>query len=359
MTDDELLNHKATLVNTVAKYHNLQLAKKIQLNSLYGSLANEWCRWFDFDIAEAITLSGQLSIRWIEQDFNNYLNGVLKTNSVDYVIASDTDSLYVNMDPLVKMLGITDRDKIVEALHQFCKTRIQKMINTSYADLSDFMHAYQQKMFMKRETIAEKGIWKAKKMYILNALDIEDVRFNEPQLKVQGIEAVRSSTPKSCRNSIKQALKIIMNQSEEDVHKYINTFKDEFMRMPFEDIAFPRGMRGIDKYKDKNTIFTKGTPIQVKGALLFNHLLKSKGLDKKYQMINDGDKIKFAYLRVPNPIGEHVISVLDELPAEFALDKYVDRETQFQKAFLDPIKNILDTMGWHTEKVSTLEDFFS
>ena len=352
-------DERRRITNSIAKYHNLQLAKKIQLNSAYGACANEYFRWFDFDIAEAITLSGQLSIRWIEQDFNKYLNSLLKTDKVDYVIASDTDSLYVNMDPLVKMLGDTDRDKIVETLHQFCKTRIQNMINKSYVELADYMHAYQQKMFMKRETIAEKGIWKARKMYILNALDVEEVRFAEPQLKIQGIEAVRSSTPKSCRKSIKEALKIIMNYNEGAVQDYIAEFKEQFLKLPFEDIAFPRGMRGMDKYGDRNSIYSKGTPIHVKGALLYNNILKSKGLDKRYQMIGDGDKVKFAYLKLPNPIGEHVIAVLDELPTELGLDGYIDRDIQFQKAFLDPIKAILDTMGWHPEKVNTLEDFFS
>ena len=347
------------ITNRIARYHNLQLAKKIQLNSAYGALANEYFRWFDFDLAEAITMSGQLSIRWIERDFNAYLNGLLKTTGVDYVVASDTDSIYINMEPLVEMLGETDRDKVVEALHKFCSTRIQKVINSSYDDLAKYMHAYAQKMHMKRETIADKGIWKARKMYILNALDIEDVRFAEPQLKVMGIEAVRSSTPKACRASIKEALKIIMNSDESTVQQYIADFKDRFMKLPFEDVAFPRGMKNMDKYRDRNSVYLKGTPIHVKGALLYNHMLVKNGLDKKYQAIGDGDKIKFAYLKVPNPVGDHVIAVADELPKELDLHKYVDYETQFQKSFLEPIKSILEVVGWQHEKVSNLEDFFS
>lgn len=347
------------ITNRIARYHNLQLAKKIQLNSAYGALANEYFRWFDFDLAEAITMSGQLSIRWIERDFNAYLNGLLKTADVDYVVASDTDSIYINMEPLVEMLGETDRDKVVEALHKFCSTRIQKVVNSSYDDLAKYMHAYAQKMHMKRETIADKGIWKARKMYILNALDIEEVRFAEPQLKIMGIEAVRSSTPKACRASIKEALKIIMNSDEATVQQYIADFKDRFMKLPFEDVAFPRGMKNMDKYRDRNSVYLKGTPIHVKGALLYNHMLVKNGLDKKYQAIGDGDKIKFAYLKVPNPVGDHVIAVADELPMELDLHKYVDYETQFQKSFLEPIKSILEVVGWQHEKVSNLEDFFS
>ena len=195
-------------------------------------------------------------------------------------------------------------------------------------------------------------------MYILNAWNVEGVQYNEPQLKLQGIEAVRSSTPKACRASIKQALKIIMNEDEAAVQAYIAKFKTEFMQLPFEEIAFPRGVKGMDKYADKHTIYTKGTPIHVKGALLYNHMIKKKGLGKKYQEIGDGDKIKFALLRMPNPLHDTVISVLDELPSEFDLQRYVDYDAQFQKSFLEPIKSIMDTIGWDTEKRATLMSFF-
>jgi DNA polymerase elongation subunit (family B) len=274
------------------------------------------------------------------------------------VIASDTDSIYVNMEPLVEIMGEVETLKVVEALNNFCDGPIQKMINKSYQELADYMNAYQQKMLMKRETIADKGIWRGKKMYILNAWDIEGVRFSEPQLKIQGIEAVRSSTPKSCRSSIKEAIKLIMNKDEETVQKYIADFKDNFMKLPFEEVAFPRGVKGMDKYKDRSTIYTKGTPIHVKGALLYNDLLIKKGLVKKCQLIGDGDKIKFAYLKVPNPLHDTVISVLEDLPAEMGLHQYIDYDIQFQKAFLDPIKSILEIIGWDTEKKNTLEDFF-
>lgn len=349
---------KRKLDNKIAKYHNLQLAKKIQLNSLYGSLGNEYSRWFNFDMAEAITMSGQLSIRWIERKFNEYLNKLLHTDKVDYIIASDTDSIYVNLESLSKILGVDDIQKKISAIDVFCEKKLQPMINTAYEELAAYTQSYQQKMRMKRETIADKGIWKAKKMYILNAWDVEGVRYKEPQLKVQGIEAVRSSTPKACRSSIKQALKIIMNENETDVQTYIADFKTKFMQLPFEEVAFPRGVKGLEKYADRNTIYGKGTPIHVKGALLFNHMIKKKGLEKKYQEIGDGDKIKFALLKMPNPLHDTVISVLEELPTEFGLDKYIDYETQFQKSFLEPIKSIMDTIGWNTEKRATLMSFF-
>jgi len=349
---------RTACVNDIARYHNLQLAKKIQLNSAYGALGNEYFRWFDFDMAEAITTSGQLSIRWVERYINDYLNKLLKTSKVDYVIASDTDSIYVNMEPMSKMLDTNNPLKIVEALDRFCETKIQKVINECFAELADYMHAFAQKMFMKRETIADKGIWKAKKMYILNAWNIEGVQYSEPQLKIQGIEAVRSSTPKACRASIKKSLSIIMNKDESTLHEFIENARSEFMKLPFEEVAFPRGMNGMDKYRDRHNIYSKGTPIHVKGALLYNHLIQTRGLDKKYQLIGDGDKIRFAYLKLPNPLMEHVISVPDDLPEELDFTKYIDYETQFNKSFLEPIKSILDVIGWDVEKRSTLEDFF-
>jgi DNA polymerase elongation subunit (family B) len=358
-TPEDKVEERRLIGNDIAKYHNLQLAKKIQLNSAYGALGNEYFRWFSFDMAEAITMSGQLSIRWIENKMNDYLNRMLKTKNVDYVIASDTDSIYVNMEPMVKTLGTDDVQTIIAALDKFCDGPVQKMISNSYQELADYMNAYQQKMFMKRETIADKGIWRGKKMYILNAWNIEGVQYNEPQLKIQGIEAVRSSTPKACRASIKESIKLIMNSDEAAVQKYIADFKTKFMSLPFEEVAFPRGMKGLNKYKDRSNIYIKGTPIHVKGALLFNDLITRKGLTRKHQLIGDGDKIKFAYLKVPNIINDTVISVLETLPTELGLDRYVDYDMQFQKAFLDPIKSILEIINWDTEKRSNLEDFFS
>ena len=343
----------------IARYHNFQLAKKIQLNSAYGALGNQYFRWFNFNHAEAITTSGQLSIRWIEKKMNEFMNKLLKTNNVDYVVASDTDSIYVTMEELVKQIGIEDELKIVDALDKFIEAKIQPYMDKCYQELADMMCAYQQKMKMKRETIANKGIWRGKKMYILNAWNVEGVQYSEPKLKIQGIEAVRSSTPHACRESIKKALGIIMNQNEQNLQQFVIDFKQKFITLPFEDVAYPRGVKGMKKYesKIKNEIYISGTPIHVKGALIFNNLLKEKNI-KSVPPIQDGDKIRFAYLIVPNPIHETVIATPDELPVEFDLDKYIDREMQFKKSFLEPIKSITEVIGWEVEQRSTLESFF-
>jgi DNA polymerase elongation subunit (family B) len=229
----------------IARYHNMQMAKKIQLNSAYGALGNRYFRWFSFNNAEAITMSGQLSIRFIEKKMNEYMNKICKTKGVDFVVASDTDSIYVTFEKLIPT-GSNELDA-VELIDKFCETKIQSYIDSCYQELAGMMNAYQQKMQMKRETIANKGIWKAKKMYILNAWNVEGVQYDKPKLKMQGIEAVRSSTPYACREMIKDALSIIMNGDNNQLKKFILDFRVAFASLPFEDVAFPRGIKNLKK----------------------------------------------------------------------------------------------------------------
>jgi DNA polymerase elongation subunit (family B) len=353
--------------NEISRCHNMQMAKKIQLNSAYGALGNQYFRWFDNRHAESITKSGQLAIRWIEREMNKYMNKILHTTDVDYVIASDTDSIYVEMDEVVTNMfagdgedngGSDDPHVVVEALDKWIEAKIQPYINKCYKKLAEYTNAYQQKMFMKRESIANKGIWTAKKRYILNVYNNEGVAYAEPKIKMTGIEAVRSSTPAVCRDKIKKAISIIINKTEDDFIQFISDFREEFRKLPFEDVAFPRGVRGLTKYTDTVSIYTKGTPIHVKGALLYNHFLKQKKLEKELQLIGDSDKIKFSYLKLPNPIRDMVISVPNILPKSFGLDDYIDYDMQFEKSFLEPIKKISKEIGWKTERINTLEAFY-
>jgi DNA polymerase elongation subunit (family B) len=214
-------------------------------------------------------------------------------------------------------------------------------------------------MIMKREAIADRGIWTAKKRYILNVHDSEGVRYSEPKLKIMGIEAVRSSTPGSCRSKIKEALKIIMKDNETTLIQFIEKFKKEFFDMPVEDIAFPRSVNNLLEYSNSLTIYRKGTPIHVRGSLLFNHLLEKNKLTQKYTKINEGEKIKFVYLKMPNPIRENVIAFSNILPEEFGLHEYIDYSMQFEKTFTDPLSKILDVINWNYERRSNLDLFFS
>lgn len=358
---EQLLLKKEQLLKDISRYKNLQLAKKVQLNSAYGALGNEYFRFFDLRQAEAITLSGQLSIRWIENKLNRYMNKLLNTKDVDYVIASDTDSVYVHLGPLVDMVygsKNTSKEKIVDFIDKACQEKIEPFIDKSYQELADYMNAYAQKMQMKREVIADKGIWTAKKRYILNVYDSEGVRFAEPKLKMMGIEAVKSSTPMACREKIKEALKIVMNGNESELQAFIANFREDFYKMSFIDVAFPRGVSELSKYTDRVSMYKKGTPIHVRGAIMYNHMLNVKSLTKKYQPIKDGDKIKFCYMKVPNPMQENVFSCMTVLPKEFELDKYIDYDLQFEKAYLEPLKIIIETFGWNVEKKSSLENFF-
>ena len=293
---------------------------------------------------------------------NGFLNKILQTDGEDYVIASDTDSIYLNLGPLVdKFLSNKSDDKtaVVALLDKICQDKLEPFIEQSYSDLADYVQAYEQKMIMKRENIAERGIWTAKKRYILNVWNSEGVQYNEPKLKMMGIEAVKSSTPAPCRQMIKDGLKLMMNGTEEDVIDFIDESRKKFKQLPPEEIAFPRSVSDVVKYRSHSDIYVKGTPIHCRGALLFNHYIKEKKLTNKYSLINNGEKIKFIYLKKPNIIQENVISFIQDFPTELNLDKYIDYDLQFEKSFVEPLKAILDAIGWNVEKTVNLELFFA
>tara|TARA_B100001057_G_scaffold59981_1_gene53187 strand:- start:292 stop:1599 length:1308 start_codon:yes stop_codon:yes gene_type:complete len=351
-----------TLEKEISRCNNIQMARKIQLNSAYGAIGNQYFRYYKLANAEAITLSGQVSIRWIENRMNNYLNKILKTENEDYVIASDTDSIYLNLGDLVDRV-YEGREKNVESivsfLNKICEVEFEKYIESSYETLAKYVNAYDNKMVMKRENIAERGIWTAKKRYILNVWDSEGVRYEEPKLKMMGIEAVKSSTPAPCRTMIKDGLKIMMNGTEEEVIDYIDECRTKFKSLPPEEIAFPRTVSNVKKYHSHTDIYSKGTPIHARGALLFNYYIKKNKLDRKYSLISNGEKIRFIYLKKPNIIQENVISFIQDFPKELNLDKYIDYELQFEKSFVEPLKAILDAIGWNVEKTVNLELFFT
>jgi DNA polymerase elongation subunit (family B) len=358
-TDD---SKKYAIEKRIAKYNNIQLAKKVSLNSAYGALGSQYFRFYDLRMALAVTTAGQLSIRWIENKLNQYMNKLLDTKNDDYVIASDTDSIYLRLGGLVnKVYGDrnVDTNNIIAFMDKVCDDKIQPFIDVSYQELADYVNAYSQKMEMKREALSNKGLWTAKKRYILNIFNNEGVSYKEPYMKVMGLEMIKSSTPSSIREKMKQAIKIMMSGTEQDIHNFIAKFREEFRKLPPEEISFPRGLNGLNKYSDAATLYKLGTPIHVKGAILYNNFLNQNNLTKKYPLIQEGEKVKFTYLKMPNHFKDTVISYPSRLPKELGLHDYIDYDMQFDKAFLEPIKVILDCMGWSTEKVSTLEDFFS
>ena len=353
------------ILKRISRYDNIQMAKKISLNSAYGAIGNNWFRYYDLLVATAITTSGQLSIRWIEKSINIYLNKLLETKDVDYVIASDTDSVYITFDKLVSKLFQegTPTEKIVNFLDKIASEKLEPFIDKSYQHLAREMNALEQKMFMAREAIADKGIWTAKKRYILNVYDMEGVRFKEPHLKIMGIEAVKSSTPAPCREKIKEALKIIMGGNEKALNTFIQEFRDEFMSLPPEEIAYPRSCNGVEKFTGESSLFAKGAPIHVKGAILYNYSVKKHKLEHKYPLIQEGDKIRFLHLRQPNVYQSSAFSFMTEVPKELDITNKIDYDEQFEKSFVEPLKVITQKIDWLIDSSygaqGTLEDFFN
>jgi len=352
------------LLKYISLYNNVQMAKKISLNSAYGAIGNNWFRYFDLMVATAITTSGQLAIRWIEKALNIYLNKILETKNEDYVIASDTDSVYITFDALVNKVfkeGGTP-ERITDFLDKIASEKLEPFILKSYSVLAKTMNAYEQKMEMSREVIADKGIWTAKKRYILNAWDIEGVRYKTPQLKIMGIEAVKSSTPAVCRQKIKDALNIIMTGDEKMLNTFIQDFRDEFMNLPPEDIAYPRSVNGLKKFSSSNGMFAKGAPIHCKGAILYNHLVKKHKLSNKYPIIQEGDKIKFLHMKQPNIYTSSAFSFLTSMPKELDIMDRIDYDVQFTKSFVEPLRFITEKIRWKIDDSygtqGTLEDFF-
>ena len=376
LSNADLIELKKQTENDISKYHNFQLVRKIQLNSAYGAIGNQYFRYYSTELAEAITLSGQLSIQWIGQELNKYLNKAVGTTDVDYVIASDTDSVYLCLNGLVEKVypsvsmfdGETKVSKpetktIVDFLNKAAEEIILPYIDKKFKELATKMNAYENRMQMGREVIADRGIWTAKKRYMLNVLDSEGVRYNEPKLKIKGIETTRSSTPEFVRKHLKTAINITMNGTESELIDFVEKCREEFYALPPDQMAFPRSVNGMKKYFDANTIYKKSTPIAVKGALIYNYYLDKLKLGKKYKKIGEGDKIKYLILKKPNPLGgsrgeDQVISFPNTLPKEFDLKDYIDSKVQFEKSFIDPLTTILDTIGWSTERKSTLENLF-
>lgn len=354
--DDENMRKKLEIDASV--YETMQINLKVQINALYGSFGAETFRFYNVDTAEAITLSGQLSVKWAQKRLNVWLNSLCDTVDADYVVLVDTDSLYLNLGPFVEKYckGMPD-DKIYQILERFSKEKVQVMLQQYFDELKTYMNAYEQRLIMKLEKICSGLVSVAKKRYFCDVISNEGVKYSEPKISVTGIEAVRSSTPEYCKEKLIEIFAVVLRKSEEEAQAFIQKTKEGFMKLPVEEISTPTSVNGIKKYTEGDT-WKSGTPMHVKGSIVYNSQVNSKGLKAKYDLINDGDKVKMIPLRLPNVIQSPVVCYQTVLPKEFGVHDYINYHAQFDKTFLSPIKTIFETIGWKIEKRETLDDLF-
>lgn len=342
---------------SVASLKAKQQAYKILANSGYGALANQYFTFFSYDLAMSVTLSGQLTIKWVAKALNDYMNRLMGTENKDYIIAVDTDSNYLNCGPLVEKLfaNETDKSKIIKFLDLFAEEKCQKIIDDAFNRLAKKMNVFDPCLSMKREAIAETALWTGKKRYAMNVWDNEGVRFDKPKMKITGLETKRSSVPEICRKALSDCLDIIMMQSEDELIAFVDAFKEKFFASSFYDIASPRGLNGLDKYHDPVSRWKSKCPFHVKGAIVFNEWVKDHKLEDKYAPISNGEKIKFIYLKTPNRLRSDVISCSAKVPDELNLHPLIDYKTQYEKTFLSPLKAIVSVAKWDIDRENTLD----
>jgi len=358
MTDEELLAYRVKTENEITLFNVNQMAFKLILNSAYGALGNAHFRYFERDIAEGITLTGQFIIRSVLNSMNEFMNLTLKTKGIDYVIAGDTDSIMVNVSGVIEKIGLQDKDKIVDFLDMFAKKKVEVMLKELFDDISTYLNAFDNVLHMKRESIGDRAIWRAKKNYVIRVLDNEGVRYTTPKVKIVGIEVVRSSSPRICRNALKDAIYILLGGNEQELIDFVTSFKEKFMTEKYETIASPRGVSDIGKWVDSKTMWKSATPFHVKGAILYNHLLEVNNLNR-YRVIKNSDKIKLLPLKERNPWRTTTIAFHDEIHPELGITKYIDVNSQYIKTFLNPLHSLTNLVGWKTEAVNSIDDFFS
>lgn len=359
--NEELLKIYEETKTEISNCDVFQQNKKILLNSLYGSLANKHSRYFSLKNAEAITLTGQLAVTWVEHRMNELLSEFLKVEK-DYVVAIDTDSCMIDMSKIVEMLkehfNISETEEIVDYLAKIMDTKFNEFLDKKFKELNGIMNFYKHKLHMKREVIASRGFYTTKKRYALKVYDSEGVRYTEPEMKIMGLESERSSTPNYFRDKLKKSFEIILSENNNALIKFVNEVKAKMYELPPEEISFNRGVNGIEKYyipgKKLKDSFMPHTPIHVRASICFNYLVQKNNIVNKYEAIKSGDKIKYIYLKTPNPLGENIIAFQETLPKEFNLDNYLDYNQQFEKAFETPLQNVLDCFGWTTKKINKL-----
>lgn len=347
----------SSLEDEVQRLDNMQKALKTLLNSAYGALANKYYRWFDPNLARSITLSGQMVIKWAEKKINQYFNKILKTSNQDYVILIDTDSIYLRINDVVKKYKEKDSEKVLNFVDVFCTKKIEKILEDSFEELSDITNAFQNKIVMKREVIGDRAILCGKKHYIIRKLDEEGYRLPEPEIKMMGIEAIKTSIPMAIRKHLKSIIQILLDDNKGKFYEYVEKIKDEFEELSFEDMSSPTSVNKVEYYDLGDGKYRKGTPMHVKSAIGFNNYIIKESLTNKVPLIQSGDKIKYVRLNMPNPFDSEVLANVELLQQFIDVKPYINYYAQMERVFLKPLKPIVDAVGWPIEKVNTLDIF--
>lgn len=339
---------------------NRQMCLKILLNSLYGACANRFFRYYDIEIAEAITLAGQLVIQTVDREINEFLALAMKDDQKklnDRIIAADTDSVYIVLKDVIERCK---PEQPHDFLVHFAKEALEPVIERAFSGLAERTNAFRNTMVMKLEKISSVAIFTAKKRYILKVLSSEGVVYKSPKQVIKGIEAIKSSTPKLCREEFKTMFTMLIDGNESQVQNRVIEFREIFGAQPIEKLAFPRGVTNVKKYVQKgDKPYIKGCPMNSRAAIMYNKNVLDRGLGNKYPLIKGGDRLKYVFLKKNNPTRENVIAFIDKLPPEFELDQWVDIEVLYQKTFVEPLQLILTAIGWKAVAQASLEDFFS
>lgn len=379
MTDQELLDHFHHVQLQLGELYNKQKALKILLNSYYGATGFPGFRWYDLRMSTSVTLGGQVGIKIAANAVDDFLHTICP-NEPSACIGGDTDSFYVNFGPYAEKLGLTTVDQISD----YIKDVLEPVIEEACKKYFDYMNHFEFCLNFKREVIAETGFFlDKKKRYAMLVKDSEGVRFNEPELKVVGLELLRSSTPAAVKPWLEEAILVILANNRMKLVRWLKDKRAIYETLPVEDISQNSSVSNITKYlvpaydaanrfigyqvKKPKAVsigedgFEKehklGIPINSMAAINFNDYIKRNGWDKKYEAIREGSKIKLLRLK-PNPYNYEVIGYEGYWNKDFDLTPYIDRDIMFEKTFKQFIRNITNTFGWNLDLEYTVDDLF-
>jgi len=359
LTDDEINSYIELCDAKYIEYKLLQEALKVICNGLYGCLGSPYFRFFNLKIAESITITGHSIIENSCESVNLYMNKLLKTDGKDFVLAMDTDSNYIDFSDLVARIAPDRSDEvIVNFLDTISKVKIQPMLANSFDIFSKKTNYYESRLFMKRESICKAIFLEKKKRYILKVFDNEGVRLAIPEVKIVGLESVRSDIPEWCRKRLKQCFTMLFECNQEQMQTFIADTETEFFQLNVSKIAKPTSITDIVKYTDNVGMPVKGATAAAKGSINYNNLLIKHKLQSQFSQISNGDKIRLLPLKMPNPSNMEIIAFKEKIPVEFGIEKYVNMNILFEKNFIDPISRVLTVMGWSAIKKYNIGDFF-